>query len=66
MLFNVTRKTFDENLQKLILNICTFSDYDISKFILLLHKDIYPYECMDDWNYLKKTLLHEKKILTVT
>ena len=50
MLFNVTRKTFYENLQKLILNICTFSNNYISKFILLLHKDIYPYECMDDWN----------------
>ena len=34
---------------------------DINKFILLLRKGVYPYECMDSWNTFSETSLPDKK-----
>ena len=38
-----------------------FSNKDINKFILLLRKGTYPYECMDDWEKFNETTLPEKE-----
>ena len=38
----------DEKLKKRFKNTFKFSNNDINKFILLLRKGVYPYECMDD------------------
>ena len=43
------------------MNTFTFSDNHINKFILLLRKDIYPYEYMDKWEKFTKTKLSEKE-----
>ena len=42
-------------------NTFKFSDNDINKFILLLRKDIYPYEYVDDWEKFNETTLPEKE-----
>ena len=34
--------------------------------MLLLQKDVYPFEYMDDWEKFSETSLPEKKIFTVT
>ena len=39
----------DKELKKRFENTFKFSNNYINKFILLLRKDIYPYEHMDDW-----------------
>ena len=44
-----------------IFNIYMFSNQDNDKFLLLLWKDIYPYEYMDDWEKFIETSLPEKK-----
>ena len=36
------------------------SNYDDEKVILLLQEDVYPYEYMDDWEKLSKTVLPKK------
>ena len=38
-----------------------FYNNDINKFVLLLRKDVYPYEYMDDWEKFNKTALPEKE-----
>ena len=38
-----------------------FSNKDINKFIFLLRKGTYPYECMDDWEKFNETTLPEKE-----
>ena len=38
-----------------------FSNKDINKFIVLLRKGTYPYECMDDWEKFNETTLPEKE-----
>ena len=42
---NNYQKTFDENIKKKTFNTYKFSNHDTNNFILLLQKDIYPYEC---------------------
>ena len=37
-----------------------FCNGNISKFILLLQKGVYPYEYMDSWDWLNKTLPPKK------
>ena len=44
----------DEKLKK-------FSDHGINKFTLLLRKDVYPYEYIDDWEKFNETTLPEKE-----
>ena len=36
-------------------NTYKFLNHDKYKFILLLQKDVYPYEHMNDWEKLNKT-----------
>ena len=40
------QKQFGENLKKRFFNRYKFLNHDINKFILLLQKDIYPYQYM--------------------
>ena len=40
-----------------------FSYNDISKFILLLRKGVYPYDYMDNWEKFNEPTLPEKKNL---
>ena len=40
-----------------------FSNNDISKFILLLRKGVYPYEYMDGWEKFNETPIPEKQFL---
>ena len=47
-------KTLNEKLKKKFKNTFKFSNNDINKFILLLRKDVYPYEYMDDWENVMK------------
>ena len=42
-------------------NIYKFCNNDISKFVLLLRKGVYPYEHMDSWERFNKTTLRNKK-----
>ena len=49
ILNNNYSKKVDEELKKKFKNSFEFSNIDISKFILLLRKGLYPYEYMDDW-----------------
>ena len=57
---NKYKKKFGENLKKQFLNTYKFSNHDINKFILLLRKNVYPYEYMDDWEKFNETSLPEK------
>ena len=45
------QKDFDEGLKDKFYNIYEFAKHDISKFILLLQKFVYPYEYI---NYCEK------------
>ena len=42
-------------------NTYRFCNEDINKFILLLRKDVYPYEYMDSWERFYETALPNKK-----
>ena len=57
---NCQRK-FDEKLKERFFNICKFSNHDNNKFILLLQKDVYPYEYMDDCKKFNEISLPEKE-----
>ena len=43
-------------------NTYKFTNYDISKFILLLRKGVYPYDYMGDWENLMRHHYQKKKI----
>ena len=47
--------------QKVSKRVYQFSDGDLNKFVLLLPKDIYPYEYMDSWERFNETSLPPKK-----
>ena len=47
----------DEESKKRFKNTFKFSNNDINKFILLLKKDLYPYEYMDEWEKFNKSSL---------
>ena len=55
---NELSKKIDENLKKRFFNTYRFSNHDITKFILLFRKDVYPYEYID-WKKFNETLLLE-------
>ena len=38
-----------------------FCNGDLNKFVLLLRKDVYPYECMGSWERFNETSLPPKK-----
>ena len=60
------QQKFDERLKEQFCNTYKFSSYDNNKFIILLQKGVYPYECMDDWEEFNETSFLKKKIFTVT
>ena len=51
----------DEKLKKQFKNTFKFSDNDISRFILLLRKGVYPHEYMDEWEKFNETTSPEKE-----
>ena len=52
----------DEKLKERFFNTYKFSNDDNNKFVLLLWKNVYPYEYMDDWEKFNKTSLPEKEV----
>ena len=46
---------------KKLKNTCSFCNNDLNKFILLLRKDVCPYEYMDSWERFNETSLPSKK-----
>ena len=45
----------DEESKKRFKNTFKFTNNDINKFILLLRKEVYPYEYMDKWEKFDET-----------
>ena len=54
-------KKIVEEFKKRFKNTFKFSNNDINKFILLLRKGVYRYECKDDWEKFNETSLPEKE-----
>ena len=57
---------FDEKLKECFFNTYRFSNHDNNKFILLLRKGIYLYECMDDrikFNEMRRHNLKKKTFI---
>ena len=55
------KKKFNKDLIKKFKNTYSFYNNDLNKFILLLRKDVYPYEYMDSWERFNETSLPSKK-----
>ena len=55
------KKKFNKDLIKKFKNAYSFCNNDLSKFILLLRKGVYPYEYMDSWEKFNETSLPSKK-----
>ena len=53
-------KDFNKELIKRFANTYRFCNKDLNKFILLLRKGVYPYECMDNRERFNETLLPNK------
>ena len=54
---NNYKEDFNKDLIKRFASIYEFCNGDTNKFILLLRKRIYPYECMDSWKKFDETFL---------
>ena len=54
-------KKTDEELKKQFQNTYKFSNNGTNKFLLLLKKCVYPYECMDEWEKFHETSLPEEE-----
>ena len=54
------KQKFDEELKKWFKSTSKFSNNDINEFVLLLRKDVYPYEYMGVWGKFYETSLSEK------
>ena len=52
---------FNEKLKQKLANTYKFAKQDINKFILLLKKDVYRDEYIDDWEKFNDTSLPEKE-----
>ena len=50
------KKNYKKDFNKEFANIYEFCNEDINKFLLLLRKGVYPYECMDSWQIFNETL----------
>ena len=51
------KKGFNKELSERFSNTYEFCINDINKFLILLRKGVYPYECMDGWDrFNEKTL----------
>ena len=62
--FNCKRyyeKGFDKKLIKKFASTYEFCNGNLNKFILLLRKDVYPYEYMNNWERFDETLLPSKE-----
>ena len=55
------KKKFNKDLIKKFRNTYGFCDNDINKFVLLLRKDVYPYEHVDNWEKFNETSLPNKE-----
>ena len=55
------KKDFNKELINRFSNTYKFCNEDINKFILLLRKGVYLYECMDSWERFDETLLPDKE-----
>ena len=55
------KKKFNKELIKRFASTYSFCNNDLNKFILLLRKDVYPYEYMDDWERFNETSLPSKE-----
>ena len=56
------KKEFNKELLKRFANRNEFCNEDISKFVLLLRKGVYPYEYMDSWERFDETSLPDKEV----
>ena len=57
----IIKREFNKQLIKRFANTYEFCNNDLSKFILLLRKGVYPDEYMDIWGRLDETLWPNKK-----
>ena len=55
------KKKFNKDLIKRFASTHKFYNKDLNKFILLLGKGVYPYECMDSWERFNETSLPSKE-----
>ena len=54
-------KNFNKDLIQRFANIYEFCNGGLNKFILLLRRGVYPYECMDSWQRFDETSLPDKE-----
>ena len=54
-------KDFNEDLIKRFANIYEFCNKDINKFVSLLRKVVYPYECINSWERFDEVSLSDKE-----
>ena len=47
--WGLPKKVWWKNLKKQLANKYNFYNHEFNKFILLLQKSVYKYECMDHW-----------------
>ena len=50
-----------DGLIKKFPNVYQFCNGETNKFVLLLRKGVYLFECMSSWERFKETLLPDKK-----
>ena len=55
------QQKFDEKLKEIFFNTYKSTNCNNNKFLLLLWKDVHPYEYMDDWEKFNETPLPEKE-----
>ena len=58
---NYYKKKFNKDLIKKFKNTYSFCNNDFNKFILLLRKDVFPYEYMDSWEKFNEKSLPSKE-----
>ena len=54
-------KDFNKELIKRFASTYEFCNKSLNKFVLLLRKGVYPYECMDNWERFNETSLPNKE-----
>ena len=55
------RKKFNKELIKIFASTYEFCNNDLNKFVLLLRKNVYPYEYMDTWERFNEISLRSKE-----
>ena len=58
----VYEKEFNKELIERFAKTYKFCDNDLSKFIMLLRKGVYPYECMDEWDEFNEKIIPGKEL----